>query len=421
MTKLERRAGALAGLLLLAAAPARAELLAIRVGKAETIANGTIEHAVILVENGKIVQIGEDLPIERGIRVVDRPDLVVTPGLVDCFSRLGLDSHAGNQFEPQAKASDELWAGGDPWREALKFGVTTIGLYPPGGGVPGQATAIQPYGDTAEDMILSDGCYLTIFMQTSSQSKKQLADAFEKVDKYEEKVAKDKEKWEKALEKQKKDDKKKKDDKETEKDDEERVPEVFVPADPDPKVAPFLALRNKTLKALFSIEKASDYLHTLDALGKEDIDFFVRAPLRDDIDLFEIAKQLGERKLTVVLEPEITLQPNSRRERNIPAELATAGAKIAFTPSASRRGGEDLEHWMVDVGRMVAYGMDRQAALAAVTLEPARVLGLDGRLGSLEKDKDANMVFWTGDPLEPTSRVQAVMIGGELVHGEVQR
>ena len=61
------------------AAPATGELLAIRVGRAETIANGTLEHAVILVESGKIVAVGEDLAIERGIPILDRPDWVAGP------------------------------------------------------------------------------------------------------------------------------------------------------------------------------------------------------------------------------------------------------------------------------------------------------------------------------------------------------
>ncbi len=414
--------------LLLCAAPCAADLLAIRVGRAETIAQGTLENAVLLVEGGKLVAIGADLPVDRGIPVLERPDWVVTPGLVDCFSRLGLDSRAGGVFEPQAKATDELYARQDVWREALEQGVTTIGLYPPGTGIPGQGVAIKPHGKSVAEMLLKEGCYLTIYMQTNSQSKKQLAEAFEKVDKHEAKVAKEKEKWEKELEKQKKakgkKDEAKKDEKEKEAPAEEpqagdEVPEVFVPPDPDPKVAPFIALRAKTLKALFSIEKASDYLHTLDALGKEEIEFSLRVPLRNDIDLYEIAEQVGKRGLSVVLEPEITLQPSSRRERNLPAELSSAGAKLVLTPRIDRfRRADDLEHWMGHVGELVAKGLDRQTALAAVTLEAARVLGLEERLGSLEQGKDANLVFWNGDPLEPGTRVQAVMLEGELVHGE---
>ena len=58
--------------------PPTPSLLAIRVGRAETIAKGTLENAVVLIENGKIVTIGEDLPVERGIPVLDRPTMLAT-------------------------------------------------------------------------------------------------------------------------------------------------------------------------------------------------------------------------------------------------------------------------------------------------------------------------------------------------------
>jgi len=59
------------------------DLFALKVGRVETVSQGTIEHAVILIENGKIVTIGQDLEIERGIPVFDRSDLVATPGFVN--------------------------------------------------------------------------------------------------------------------------------------------------------------------------------------------------------------------------------------------------------------------------------------------------------------------------------------------------
>ncbi|MEQ1895634.1 MAG: amidohydrolase family protein, partial [Planctomycetota bacterium] len=71
-------------------------------------------------------------------------------------------------------------------------------------------------------------------------------------------------------------------------------------------------------------------------------------------------------------------------------------------------------------GRLVAQGLARDAALAAVTLEQARALGIEESTGSLEKGKEADIVFWSGDPLEPSSRVMAVMLDGKFVHGDVQ-
>ena len=85
------------------------DLFAIKVGKAETVSHGTIEHAVILVEDGKIVTIGQDLPIEEGIPVLDLERWTVMPGLVNAYSRLGMDSRAGDEFNPQLSAADEIY------------------------------------------------------------------------------------------------------------------------------------------------------------------------------------------------------------------------------------------------------------------------------------------------------------------------
>src|SRR5262245_3509795 len=171
----------------LAAAPG-GDLVAIRVKRAETIAHGPLEHALILVEDGKIVEIGEDLPVERGIRVLDRPDWIATPGLVNAHTRAGSDRSVGRGFEPQARPDTEVDPRSDVWPELLKLGVTTLGFYPDGGGIPGQAIALRPHGETFQEMLVAEPAYLKIFLQSNASSKKALRDAFQKVDEYEDKV-----------------------------------------------------------------------------------------------------------------------------------------------------------------------------------------------------------------------------------------
>jgi hypothetical protein len=413
-------------------------LVAVRVKRAETVAHGPIEHALILVEDGKLIEIGEDLPVERGIPVLDRPEWIATPGLVNAYTRAGGDRAGGRLFEPQSKPLYEIDPESDLWGELLELGITTIGLYPDGGGVPGQAIALRPHGETVKEMLLGESTYLKIQLQSNAASKKALREAFEKVDEYEEKVKKEREKWEKEQEKKKKPAKsssKKEDEKKEEskteekkgdtlaqeddkKDDkkDEKADAKFVPPEPDEKVRPFRDLRQKSLQAMMSIRKAADYLHLLDVIEKEkDLRWFLQFPLADDGDLYEVAQKIGERKLAVVTAPEITLQVNSLRERNIPAELARAGARLVFTPRFDTLQGQ--RDWLPDVGRLIGQGLSREAALAGVTLEPARVLGLEQQLGSLEKEKVANVVFWSGDPFEPSSKVEAVMLDGKFVVG----
>jgi len=431
--------------LLLTAVQDGGGVFALRVKRAETIAQGPLEHALILVEGGKIVEIGEDLPVERGIPVYEFTDWVATPGLVNCHTRIGSERGiVARAFEPQATPELEIDPKSDVWEELLELGVTTLGYYPEGSGIPGQAFALQPYGKTLAEMLVLEPAYLKVVLQSSASSKNMLREAFQKADEYEEKVKKEREKWEKEQEKKKSKSKSKKDDekkdeakeKESEKKDDEKKEgasspaaedgdkkaddkpgaDVFVPPEPDERVRPFLELRKQTLTAMMSLRKAADYLHLLDVIEKEeDVEWFVQFPLQDDIDFFEVAAKMGEKKLLAVTQPELTLQPNSLRERNIPAELARAGVKVAFVPRQDTVSGH--EDWLPDVGRLVGQGLPRDAALAGLTLEPARALGLEERLGSLEKEKDANIVLWSGDPLEPSSRVQAVLLAGKFVVG----
>ena len=68
-----------------------------------------------------------------------------------------------------------------------------------------------------------------------------------------------------------------------------------------------------------------------------------------------------------------------------------------------------------EAGNAIAYGLDRDAALRAVTLDAARTWGVEARLGSLEVGKDADVVVWSGDPFELTTRAERVFIAGREV------
>jgi hypothetical protein len=406
-------------------------LVAIKVGRAETAAKGVLEHAVILVDQGKIVEIGQDLPVERGIPVIDRPDWVVMPGLVNPYTRLGLESRSGSESSPEVSPTPEISPRHPDYRDVLEAGVTTLGIYPPGMGIPGHTAAIRPHGDSIAEMLLKEETYVKVYFRANAASKKLVKDAWGKVDEYDEKVKKAKEKWDKDNEKSKskssekkeepkpdapKDEKKEEEKKDEKKDDKSKA---FVPPEADAKVKPFLQVRDGKLGMLVTLSQSADWLHWLDAIGERKFDYSVRVTMTRELDLFEVKEEIGKKGLRVVLEPEITLHPNTMRQRNIPMELSQAGAKVVLIPRNDTV--TDHENWLRNVGEMVAAGLDRQVAIKAVTLEAAAALGLDKELGSLEKGKTANMVFYNGDPLEVGTQVQAVMLDGEFVFGEIDR
>lgn len=406
-----------------AAAP---DLVAIKVGRAETVSHGLIEHAVILVEDGKIVTIGQDLPIEPGIPVLDLEAWTAIPGLVNAYSRIGMDSRAGDEFNPQISAFDDLYPTAEEYDELLEYGVTTLGLYPPGRAVPGRAVAVRPGPDTAEGMLVAREAYLKIYFRSDSRSKKMVRDAFAKVDDYLEKEKKAREKFDKesgGKKSEAKPDEKKPDEKaaqdgaKPEEKKDEKGKKTYVPPTPDDKVKPFLDVVNGRLNALVSIGQAADYLHLMDALGERKVNFDLRIPMTREIDIYEVEKQIGERKCRVVMEPEITMTPNTMRLRNLAQEFSAAGAKIVFLPRNDSLGAHKV--WLRNVGEVVAQGLPRDVALRALTLEPAELMGVGARLGSLDKNKDANLVFLNGDPFEPSTRIMAVMLEGKIVFGEV--
>jgi imidazolonepropionase-like amidohydrolase len=94
------------------------------------------------------------------------------------------------------------------------------------------------------------------------------------------------------------------------------------------------------------------------------------------------------------------------------AELVAAGRPVAL----SSHGPSDPESRLsLQPGFAMRGGLSFDDALAAVTIVPARLVGVDDRVGSIEVGKDADLVLWAGKPFEPTSRITGVLIDGRLV------
>jgi hypothetical protein len=426
----------LAAVFLAAPAPAQGleplpSLYALRVGSAETIASGTVPYAVLLIEDGKLVTVGQDLPIEPGIPVYDLPGATLTPGLVSCRSRMGLFGRGGSGISPELEVRAEVEKSSFDYSALLEHGVTSLVLYPPGAGVIGQSLAIRPIRGSFEERLLANPAYLAMTCGASKQAKKYLRDAFGLVDKYLEQVAKEREKAEKkggskaktekeepkeepkAQEGGDKPDGAKKD---SDKKDAEKKDD-FVPPVPDARTLPLVKLLAGDLRAMVGIRKAADYLHFKDAVVGREFPYHLQIDLRDELDLFYIAEQMGKAGEHIVLDARIVQHPGTRRERNLPAELDRAGVRVAFVPVQDSVDGHKA--WREEVALLVRYGLDRQAALRGMTLEPAEASGLAQRLGSLEAGKDANLVVWDGDPLSPTAHILAVILEGRLVFGEL--
>ena len=416
------------------AAPSQGDLFVLKARRVELGDGEVMEHAVMLIEDGVIVTMGQDLPIERGIPVIELDDdQIVMPGLVNSYSRYGMSGNGFNDARPQTMASSELYPS-SRYDAFLENGITTVAQYPAGRGMPGQAVALRPLGSTKEEMVIEDGVYLKAVMGNSSSEKRNVRDGFKKADEYLEKVEKEREKFEKKNSKKtttkKKDEEKKGDEKkgdeEGEKEDDKKKPtgrtaaksskdKKFTPPEPDPRVKPFLDLREGTLQALFSVDNAAAYVHLIDAIGDEEFEWHLRVPLSRDINIFHVKDKIGERGVFTIMEPQITLMPGTMRQRNLPAEFDRAGAKLVLVPRVDSPAG--FESWLGDIGTMISAGLDRASAVRAITQYPAQFLGLGDTIGTLGEGKRANLIVFGGDPFQPGTKIDAVMLDGEFVIG----
>ncbi len=379
------------------------DLFVIKARRVELGDGEVMEHAVILIEDGEIITMGQDLPVERGIPVIELDDdQIVMPGMVNPYSRYGMSGGGFNDSRPQVMASAELYPSA-VYDAFLENGVTTVAQYPAGQGIPGQAVALRPMGKTAADMIVEDGVYVKAVMRNSSSAKRNLTDGFKKADAHLKKVESEREKFEKKN----KDDKKKKGSKD------------FVPPKPDANVQAFLDLREGKLQMLFSIRDAAGWAHLLHAIGEEEFQWHLRVPLTRDINVFHVKDEIGAKGCYTIMEPLITLMPGTMRQRNLPAEFDRAGAKLVLIPRSDSPGG--FEQFLEDVGTMISAGLDRKAAIRAITMHPAGFLGLGDRVGTLAEGKRANLVVFSGDPFQPGTEIDGVMLDGRFVTGDIDQ
>lgn len=157
-----------------------------------------------------------------------------------------------------------------------------------------------------------------------------------------------------------------------------------------------------------SANRASDLLA---AMRLSDEFKTVRVVLLGAAEGWMVADEIARRKVHVVVKPLTNLPTFDALGATLEnaALLAKAGVTLAIA-SFDTHNARNLRQ---EAGNAVAYGLDRDRALQAVTLVPARVWGVADRCGSLEVGKDADVVVWSGDPFELTTTVEQVFIAGK--------
>lgn len=442
-------AGACAVFACVSVAHAYDRFVVIKAGKVITISGDEIDRGEIIIEDGRVSLVGVGLETPPGARVIEARGQTVMPGLVVARTRVGLDDYRRRGVRADLRMVDEVYLDEYDFSDMLELGVTAVAFYPDGEGVPGVASAFRTAGgDRAR--VLRRNAYVRATLENFQRDKRTLRDAFNKAQSELDKVEKARKDWEAEQAKKKSPSEKTNNSKDTPKDEGETPGEdkpesegqpsrpsaaapseenpqsseksdkpaeadAFTPPEIDPTVRPLAdMIEGRGTRLIVEISSAAGVLHTEDALKKHEKVkpvFFI--PPSAGTDFNHVVSRLGEAKARVLTAPRISELEYTDVRYNLPGELAAAGAQVSLTPLFANRAG--LERYRPRVAEIVRSGMSREDALKAMTLHPARLLGVADSIGSIEPERSADLIFLDGDPLDPLSKVVRVMIEGETV------
>lgn len=163
-------------------------------------------------------------------------------------------------------------------------------------------------------------------------------------------------------------------------------------------------------KVVFNVDRASDILETLRFAEKYGIDLVISGGR----EAWMVATQLAAAKVPVLLDPLANLPSSfdslgSRLDNA--AILQAAGVVVAISGADSHNARKQRQL----AGNAVSYGLPHAAGIAALTSNPASIFGVAEQQGTIQTDKPANVVLWSGDPLDVTSAAEIVVINGQLI------
>lgn len=383
-------------------APARPKIaivhgLVVPVG-AEAIPNGTV-----VIENGVITAVGPGLPPPEGAEVLDAQGLRVYPGLLDGASSLGLTeigSVAGTNDlaerdprQPDLRALRAVHADSTHIPVARGNGLTAALIVPGGGLLRGQSALVHLEGWTPAEMAVADPLALHVGFpaQRADDPEKSAEDNEKERDKAYRASTKELRQWI------------------------ERATAYSKGAKSGPRDSKLEALvpyLGGNRPVVFHVDSARDAVGAVRFAEEMGLACILAAGTDD---IAKVAEFLAAKKIPVLLGP-LTVLPGRREDPydtcySAPRVLHAAGVKFGFMMGDS----SNARNLPFQAGMAVAYGLPKDAALRAVTLSTAEILGVDEKLGSIAPGKIADLIVTDGDPLEVRSHVKHAVIGGRLV------
>lgn len=399
-----------ATVLAFAASVASAQTTAITGATVHTVGpEGTLENATIVIENGRIAEVGTGIRVPAGAEVIDASGKIITPGLFSAMGQIGLSEvGAVTGTNDAVQRGDDFSAGFDVAdaynRRSVVIpisridGITRALIAPRAGRPDEQGNSSRVLSGLASVVQLGDsGDYLTRHgvavvanlgeagsavaagsrAAAIQELRAALADA---LDYRRNKAAYERGDW--------------------------REYSVST-ADLEALVSVVEGDRSM----IFTANRASD----IEVVIKLASEFSLRAIIIGGAEAWMLAHELAAANVSVIIDGTANLPGNFDRinaRLETGGILAAAGVRVAFGAGAQTHQARNITQ---SAGNAVANGMDWDAALEAVTLAPAEMYGVAAEVGSIEPGKSADLIIWGADPLELTSYPEQVFIQGEPV------
>jgi imidazolonepropionase-like amidohydrolase len=409
-------------------------MIALINGKLMTISQGTLENGVILIEGNKIAALGKEVTIPSGSEIHDLKGRVVTPGLIDAHCHTGIFADGigwyesdGNEMTdpvtPQLRAVDAIHPDDIAFKDLREAGVTTINTGPGSGNlIGGQFVCLKTkkariveemvimapsgmkmalgenpkrvYGDQKKtpSTRMGNAAQLRSILMAAQDYRDKWLRFKEKKALYQDKLGR----WEAGKDPQR-----------------GEKPEPPDPPERDMKMESLVPLLEGKLRAMIHCHRADDIMTAIRIADE----FGLHFSLEHATEGYKIAELLAQRDVPCVVGPILFSRTKYELREMTPQNpgiLSAAGVKVAIQTDEMSA----VRYLLINAAVALQHGMKEEDALRAITINPAQIIGVADRVGSLEVGKDADLVVFTGHPLDYRSVPELVMIDGEIVYPE---
>lgn len=393
------------------------KVYAIRGATIHTLAGEPIEDGTILMQAGRITGVGSKIGVPRGAQVVNAQGLHVYPGMLDAFSYVGLtevgavratnDIGEKGDFNPHLQAAIAVHPASEHIPVTRANGITHVVVAPGGTGrgggqsvIPGEASLMNLNGWTWEEMLVDPAIGMVLTWPTIDMPRRsrfrppddeESDPSFRKAEeKYLERVA-EIEKWLEASRHY------------------GRAKQAGTLETPDSKLDALFEVAEGRQQVIVVANEARAIRNAVAFCDKHKL----KMVLAGGTEAWNEKKLLSEKKVAVILGPtQVTPEEEDDpydKPYSAPGELHEAGVKIAFGSFNS----SDSRLLPYEAATGVPFGLPREEALNAITRNPAEILGVADRFGTIEEGKVANLIVTDGDPLNITTQIRYLFIKGE--------